>query len=323
MNMTDVLARAGDKSKPLKLVDVSKRAKEKEPGAEAALLALERINIPHGKTAAVNNLSMVVCAGVIAALAGPAGAGKTSILNCISGQIKPAGGRIVFKGKMIADFSTRNKKAAGFSPGRAKRLGIAYAGRDVIANVGHDAIANIGHDAIYKDAIYKKEDTVYSYLFGACGATGGVTGPRSAGGPLSGILPLNIVNKRSRHDRAMALLDEYGFVYLKDEAMSRVPPGQLKRLEIVRALAAAPSLLLLDEPASGLSLEEAWELYDFIRLVRRRNKLTVLMATENFETALGVSDHVYVLDGGNLVAYGAPEHVMDDPLATGAYKDKG
>ena len=118
---------------------------------------------------------------------------------------------------------------------------------------------------------------------------------------------------------AMALLEEQGLAHLKDEVASSLPYGLQRRLEIARALATEPKLLLLDEPAAGMNPQETQELTDFIREIRDKYHLTVLMIEHHMDLVMQISDRIYVLDFGKLIAEGTPEEISGNQRVIDAY----
>ena len=120
-------------------------------------------------------------------------------------------------------------------------------------------------------------------------------------------------------EESMALLEEQGLAHLKDEVASSLPYGLQRRLEIARALATDPKLLLLDEPAAGMNPQETQELTDFIKQIRTEYDLSVFMIEHHMDLVMQISDRIYVLDFGRLISQGTPEAVQNDQRVIDAY----
>ena len=120
-------------------------------------------------------------------------------------------------------------------------------------------------------------------------------------------------------DEAMELLKMQGLDHLKDETASSLPYGLQRRLEIARALATSPSLLLLDEPAAGMNPQETQELTDFIRQIRDDYHLTIFMIEHHMDLVMEISDRIYVLDFGKLIAQGTPDEIQNNEKVIEAY----
>ena len=120
-------------------------------------------------------------------------------------------------------------------------------------------------------------------------------------------------------EESMKLLEEQGLAHLKDEVASSLPYGLQRRLEIARALATNPKLLLLDEPAAGMNPQETQELTDFIRQIREEYRLSIFMIEHHMDLVMQISDRIYVLDFGKLIAQGPPEAIQNDQRVIDAY----
>ena len=136
---------------------------------------------------------------------------------------------------------------------------------------------------------------------------------------LSATFRLNAKEEARMRAEAMALLEEQGLAQLKDEVASSLPYGLQRRLEIARALATSPKLLLLDEPAAGMNPQETQELTDFIREIRDKYRLTVLMIEHHMDLVMQISDRIYVLDFGKLIAEGTPAEISTNQRVIDAY----
>ena len=136
---------------------------------------------------------------------------------------------------------------------------------------------------------------------------------------LSATFRLNHKEEKRMREEAMALLEEQNLLHLKDEVAGSLPYGIQRRLEIARALATEPKLLLLDEPAAGMNPQETIELSEFIKDIRDRHKLTVLLVEHHMDLVMNISDYIYVIDFGRLISEGVPSVVQDDQKVIDAY----
>jgi branched-chain amino acid transport system ATP-binding protein len=130
---------------------------------------------------------------------------------------------------------------------------------------------------------------------------------------------INAKEERRMREEALALLEEQNLAHLKDHISSSLPYGLQRRLEIARALATEPSLLLLDEPAAGMNPQETQELCEFIRQIRDRYKLTIFLIEHHMDLVMQISERIYVLDFGKMIAHGTPDEVRNDRNVIDAY----
>ncbi|NLY41313.1 MAG: ABC transporter ATP-binding protein, partial [Desulfovibrionales bacterium] len=131
--------------------------------------------------------------------------------------------------------------------------------------------------------------------------------------------PVSMREERQLRDQALELLDVVGLVDIADEKANSLPYGAQRRLEIARALATGPRFLLLDEPAAGMNPQESLELMDFIRTIRTRFDLTILLIEHDMKVVMGVCEHMWVLDYGMTIAEGGPEAIQSNPKVIEAY----
>ena len=269
------------------------------------ILRMEDVTMQFGGVVAVNNLSLEVNQGEIVALIDPNGAGKTTAFNCITGVYEPTNGRVSFQGQPIVENFPQGKMAK------------AYAGE----NQGKytqkisptpDAITRLGIARTFQNIRLFSALTVFENVLIA-------KHMRARQNFLSATFRLNRAEERRMREESMALLEEQGLTHLKDEVAGSLPYGLQRRLEIARALATAPKLLLLDEPAAGMNPQETQELTDFIKQIRTEYNLSVFMIEHHMDLVMQISDRIYVLDFGRLIAQGTPAEVQSNQRVIDAY----
>ena len=249
----------------------------------SALLDVAGLSIRFGGLAALSDVDLAVGAGEIFALIGPNGAGKTTVFNIVTGLYRPLAGHVRFDGH---DLLAR-------APHAVARLGVARTFQNTEVFRGLSALDNV--------------------LIGEH--------PRLRGGVIAAALGLPNVRQEEALARARAhsLLARVGLGEAAERDAAGLPLGLQKRLELARALALAPRLLLLDEPAGGLNPTETQELMQLIRSLRDVDQLTILLVEHNMELVMGVSDRVAVLQHGRKLAEGTPAEVSRDPAVVEAY----
>ena len=269
------------------------------------ILHVENVTMQFGGVVAVNNLSMDINEGEIVALIGPNGAGKTTAFNCITGVYEPTNGRVDFMGKPIVE---------NFPNGKMKRM---YAGE----NAGKytkklaptpDQITSLGIARTFQNIRLFKSQTVFNNVLIAMHM-------RRTSNVFSATFRLNLKEEKKMREETMELLKIVGLDGVADELATSLPYGQQRRLEIVRALATHPKLLLLDEPAAGMNPQETEELGVFIKEIKEKFGLTVFMIEHHMNLVMGISDRIYVIDFGKQIAEGTPEEVRDNPAVIAAY----
>ncbi len=244
-------------------------------------LSVRSLTKQFGGIVALQDVSFDVHEGEILGLIGPNGAGKTTVFNCISRFYDPEGGRITFDGVDILRLP----------PHRVINAGIARTFQNVLLFKGMTVLENV--------------------LAGQHS--------RAKRNPLSWLLPGTQREERELNRAAMEILDWLGLGELRDLPAAGLPFGVQKRVEIARALAANPKLILLDEPAGGLSHEELQGLARRIQAIRHDLKVTVLLVEHNMDLVMSISDRVCVLNFGCNIAEGSPEDVRSDPTVIEAY----
>ena len=258
-----------------------------------------------GGVVAVDNLSLEVNRGEIVALIGPNGAGKTTAFNCVTGVYEPTNGRVTLNGEVIVENYPRGKMKA------------LYKGQN---NGKYTDVARRAPDQITRRGIARTFQNIR--LFGALTVFENVLiakHMRARQNVFSATFRLNAKEEKRMRGEAVALLEEQNLAHLKDATASSLPYGLQRRLEIARALATGPSLLLLDEPAAGMNPQETQELTDFIRQIRERYKLTLFMIEHHMDLVMKISDRIYVLDFGKMIASGTPGEVQGDQRVIDAY----
>ncbi len=269
------------------------------------VLHVENVTMQFGGVVAVNNLSMDVYEGEIVALIGPNGAGKTTAFNCITGVYEPTNGRVDFMEKTIVE---------NYPTGKMKHT---YAGENAgkyTRKVVHtpDRITKAGIARTFQNIRLFKSQTVFNNVLIAMHM-------RRTSNVFTATFRLNLREEKQMRNEAMELLKIVGLDDVADELATSLPYGQQRRLEIARALATHPKLLLLDEPAAGMNPQETEELGEFIKDIKDRFGLTVFMIEHHMNLVMGISDRIYVIDFGKQIAEGTPKEVRDNPAVIAAY----
>lgn len=269
------------------------------------VLHVENVTMQFGGVVAVNNLSMDIHEGEIVALIGPNGAGKTTAFNCITGVYEPTNGRVDFMGKTIVE---------NYPTGKMKR---AYAGENAGLYTKRivrtpDKITALGIARTFQNIRLFKSQTVFDNVLIAMHM-------RRTSNVFTATFRLNLKEEHAMREEAMELLKIVGLDGVAGELATSLPYGQQRRLEIVRALATHPKLLLLDEPAAGMNPQETEELGVFIKEIKDKFGLTVFMIEHHMNLVMGISDRIYVIDFGKQIAEGTPKEVRDNPAVIAAY----
>lgn len=269
------------------------------------VLSMHHITMQFGGVVAVNDLSLKVDEGEIVALIGPNGAGKTTAFNCVTGIYEPTNGKVVFDNETILASSPK---------GKMKKLYLGeYAPFNIkpVANTP-DMITAKGIARTFQNIRLFHNLTVFDNVLIA-------KHMRAKQNVFSATLRLNHKEEARMRKEALELLDMQGLLQYKDDIAKSLPYGLQRRLEIARALATSPKLLLLDEPAAGMNPQETEELTEFIKQIRDDYNLTIFMIEHHMDLVMQISDRIYVLDFGKLIAEGTPEEIQNNEHVIDAY----
>ena len=269
------------------------------------VLKIENATMQFGGVVAVDNLNLEINQGEIVALIGPNGAGKTTAFNVVTGVYQPTNGAVWFNGEKIIE---------NHPQGKMKKL---YKGQhngeytQVLAPTP-DKITKLGMARTFQNIRLWKSQTVFDNVLIAkhCRTTSNV---------FSATFRLNRKEEKEQREEVMKLLEIVGLADVKDELATSLPYGKQRRLEIARALAAEPQLLLLDEPAAGMNPQETDELTAFIGEIRDKFHLTVFLIEHHMNLVMDISDRIYVLDFGKLIAQGTPAEIQNNKRVIDAY----
>lgn len=247
------------------------------------VLTLDHVTIKFGGLVAVNDFSLDITKGELVGLIGPNGAGKTTVFNIVTGQYTPTSGRVIFEGRDIT----------GWRPDLIAAAGIARTFQNVRLFTGLTVLDNV----LVSQHLRMKS----SFLSAAFQ------------------LPDYVKEDEDARARGMDLLERVGLASLAKEQAGSLPYGQQRRLEIARALATNPRLLLLDEPAAGMNPEETTQLMRFICRIRDEFDLTIFLIEHDMRLVMGICERIRVIDYGVSIAEGTPQEIQSNPRVIAAY----
>jgi branched-chain amino acid transport system ATP-binding protein len=250
------------------------------------LLDARGVTVRFGGLVAVNEVDFQIPRGSIVALIGPNGAGKTTFFNVLTGLYKPTEGEVLFDGKSVL----------GVPPHKIAARGLARTFQNIRLFGAMTAAENV---------------MVAMHAHLKSGVTSTILG-----------LPKQRREERAARERATELLDYVGIGGTDEEFAKNLPYGDQRRLEVARALALRPKLLLLDEPTAGMNPQESAAFTDFVRRVRDDMQLTVLLIEHDMKVVMGVSERITVLEYGAKIAEGTGEQIRTNPQVIEAYLGK-
>jgi len=252
------------------------------------LLEVRELTMDFGGLRAVDSITLEVNGGEIVALIGPNGAGKTTFFNCVTGIYEPTRGDI-----MINPPAGKSRRINGLKPNRVTTMGMARTFQNIRLFPNMTVLENV---------MIGRHCRTTTSIIGAV-----LRGPRSRG------------QERETIDKSYDLLDKVGLLEFADEFAKNLPYGAQRRLEIARALATEPFLLLLDEPAAGMNPQETHDLDELIVRIRDEGKISILLIEHDMKLVMNISDRIYVMEYGKKIAQGTPQEIRENPKVIEAY----
>jgi len=257
------------------------------------VLNVDQLTLAFGGLQAVSGFNLILNQGELVGLIGPNGAGKTTVFNLLTGVYRPDNGRIL----LYTAPDTPGRNIAGFKPHQITRLGLARTFQNIRLFKELSVIDNVKIGYHFK-VQYQIGDAVLR-------------------------TPRYFQEEQAIREQALALLQIFNLQHKAAEYAKNLPYGEQRKLEIVRALAVQPRLLLLDEPAAGMNPQETRELMQLIRFVRERFALTILLIEHDMHLVMEICERIVVLDYGQTIAEGTPEQISRNPRVIKAYLGAG
>ena len=256
------------------------------------ILKVEHLSMRFGGLMAINDLSFEAYRGDITALIGPNGAGKTTVFNCVTGFYKPTMGMITMRQKAGKEFLL--ERMTDFEVNRDAKVARTF--QNIRLFSGLTVLENLlvaQHNALMK----------------------------ASGYTILGLLGMPAYKKAAAEsiDIAKYWLEKANLIERADDPAGDLPYGAQRRLEIARAMCTGPEFLCLDEPAAGLNPRESLALNDLLRSIRNDSNTSILLIEHDMSVVMEISDHVVVLEYGQKISDGTPDHVKNDPKVIAAY----
>lgn len=251
------------------------------------ILNVSGLTMDFGGIRALDQLDLRIQEGEIVALIGPNGAGKTTFFNCLTGIYKPTGGDL-----MLTPVGKKTKRLNGLKPNKVTEQGLARTFQNIRLFPNMTVLENV---------MIGRHCRTKSKIFGAIFRN-----------------PRTVREEKNIVDTSMEILEKIGLEDMADEFAKNLPYGAQRRLEIARAMATDPFLLLLDEPAAGMNPQETQELDELILRIRAEG-LSILLIEHDMKLVMSLSDYIFVMDYGKKIAEGSPEEVRNNPAVIKAY----